>query len=135
MSNPHMQFLISAYVLLYFSTCISLLAPSFLFLALKRDPPFCLSDFHFSPRRSVFPISQLSELTFLSITGRFIPRVLLLYPSVPSMFPLSAPVSLFAFTWLCLSQSPDNISFGLHWFLTLFQCFKLSYLFTRMHGH
>lgn len=31
-----------------------------------------------STRRSVFPISQLSELTFPSITGRFIPRVPLL---------------------------------------------------------
>lgn len=63
----------------FFSTYILPSSDFWVSFSLRRDPRCCWSDFHFSPPcRSVFPISQLSELTLPSITGSFIPRVPLL---------------------------------------------------------
>lgn len=94
--------------LLFSTTWIFPLALSFLVLSLKRDPPSVSLLFSISPHLC-FPISQQSELTFPSITGRFIPRALLL--SICPIYVLSRYVSLRVLTILRSDHTGSHLNF------------------------
>lgn len=126
-----MQFLIQISFLFFSSLPIFCLLQIFGSLSLSEGiPRCCWSDFHFSPPcRSVFPISQLSELTLPSITGSFIPRVPLL-SACPTYV-------LYHCLCLCFHMAPSGSELCQSFFLPvlvlnltffIFYCFEQYYM-------
>lgn len=89
----------------------------------KGRPPSLFLLWYPFPLSFCFPISQLTEITLPSITRSFIPGGGgCFYPSVPSVFSLSASVHRI---WLSLRQYFSLTTLVL--LSTLFQGFKVSY--------